>query len=238
MKYKKKGSALIMVLALTIFIIAILGALFTLVANTINEINVYNRMNLTYYASKAGIERTKKVIMDNGFSAFNGMQPTNYDLGKSELESKLSVLANEYCNQIKTNLSSFSGENGTDMNKLVNSADEDSKKTKSYYNVTFVPGNIQVDINNSASPTLKWKCTIPINLTSEGIIDDNKNSIIDKNGGAVKLPSKQINYSANLVFYLDDIEITKSDKTKWYVLKTSDLKQPEVDFCEKDNNNQ
>jgi len=230
-KYKKKGSALIMVLALTIFIMGILGALFTLAINTINQINAYNRINSTYYAAESGIERTKKVFRDNGFSIFDNISSSNYDLSKGELEVKINSLATDYYSQLKSKLDSFGGENGNDENELVNSSDYyHSKKTKSYYNVTLLVGNAQVNMNNAEGATLKWKCTIPMTLTSEGIIDENGKGIIYKDGKKIGLPSKKLNYSANLVFYLDDIEITKPDKTISYVLKISDFKQPKVEL--------
>lgn len=225
MKGKKKGSALIMTLALTIFIMGILTALFTLAINTIKHITAYNNINSTYYASEAGFQRAAvNMIKDDKFTfqVSQGSELTDASL-KSEFDAQISSYKEEIKN--KTNASSTN-----DSNTLVNNT-----SSTSYYTIDNLYVNDKINCNGDDINATKivnnndstWAYTIPMILLCKGSIKEGSKDI-----------SKEQRYKFNLILRIDEIKATDKNNKNTYTFKVSDLKTPEIELNKKDNNNQ
>lgn len=215
MKDKKKGSALIMVLALTIFISGILMALFTLTINTINQIDSYNNINSTYYAAEAGFQRIAVSIIKNDKFSFSVSQEN--ELTDDSLKSELDIQISNYEEKIK-NKSNESSIN--DRSSFVNNSTLTSWYT---INDLFVNNNINKNTEDINSTTLTnnhnstWTYIIPMVLVCKGHIMEGSKDI-----------SKEQRYKFNLILRIDEIIANDKNNKTTYIFKVSDLKTPEI----------
>lgn len=225
MKGKKKGSALIMVLALTIFIMGILAALFTLAINTINQITAYNNINSTYYASEAGFQRAAvNIIKDDRFT-FQVSQES--ELTDAALKSEFDAQIVSYKEKIKDNTNASSA---NDSNTFVNNT-----SSISYYTIDNLYINDKINCNGDDINVTKmvnnndstWTYTIPMILLCKGSIKQGSKDI-----------SKEQRYKFDLILRVDEIKAADKNNKAIYTFKVSDLKTPEIELNKKDNNKQ
>lgn len=207
-----------MVLALTIFIGGILMALFTLAINTINQINSYNNINSTYYASESGFQRAVvNMIKDDKFTF--QLPPQESELTDGALKGEFDAHIDNYKEEIKnkTNASSTN-----DSNTFVNNT-----SSISYYTIDNLYVNDKINckdddinatkiVNNNNST---WTYTIPMVLGCKGHIKEGSKDI-----------SKEQRYKLKLILRIDEIEVTDKDNKTTYTFKVSDLKTPEIDL--------
>lgn len=172
MKNKKKGSALIITLVLTLFIMVIMMALFTLTISTTTQVNAYNKINSAYYASESGFERTMSIIQNSKIDDFASvnLKGVNEAGLKSQLDSKVNAYVYNILNAVNSKSSS-------DKITLINNPASNSYyiiKGLTYSATTLVPS---VDLT-AANVNCNLIYTIPMVLSSEGhITGDGKDSL-------------------------------------------------------------
>lgn len=172
MKNKKKGSALIITLVLTLFIMVIVMALFTLTISTTTQVNAYNKINSAYYASESGFERTMSIIQNSKIDDFASVNLNG--VNESSLKSQLDSKVNSYVYNILNTVNSKSSSD--EITPINNPA------SNSYYVIkgltcgatTLTPS---VDLT-AANVNCNLIYTIPMVLSSEGhITGDGKDSL-------------------------------------------------------------
>lgn len=235
MKDKKKGSALIMVLALTIFIMGILGALFIFATSTIKQVNSYNNINSTYYASESCFQNvTVNMVKNNNYKFTFSTTPSLTDNSHDSLQNALNTQLNNYkTGKIEDKTSGMIYE----LNQNGNIPFVNDKSSTSYYEIKDLYFNNDVNcsgddlgkttlVKNSDST---WTYTVPIVLDCNGGV---KSKRINSNA------SKEQKYKFWIIFtiYESDGHYNDTNKTPYYFFKASD--SPEIKLDEKVNNTQ